>query len=232
MRRKPRPAQERNPYSDTASKVLRAVLSNPAKAWGVRELARLADVSPTLSVLALNRLERLGHVSRERSAQVRVLDPSRLVQDWASWYSVKPLQEFRFSLKAASSAEKIISLLRSCRSELPGDWALTSMAGGSLAAPHSEFQEIHIHLPRAERLRRSWQDVLGLIPDKLGPIHLMQPYYARSAASGIREIRKLPVVSDLQLYLDCRRYPVRGREQAEHILKSVLLNRWKNAKES
>jgi hypothetical protein len=104
------------------------------------------------------------------------------------------------------------------------------MAGASLIAPIATFSEVHIHLPRADRLRRSWQNVLHLTPNKLGPIHLIEPYYAYSGAYGSQVFRKLPVVSEIQLYLDCYRYPVRGREQAEHILSQVLMPRWRNAR--
>ncbi|MFH1725751.1 MAG: hypothetical protein ABII00_14165 [Elusimicrobiota bacterium] len=225
-------AQERNPFSDAASQVLRAALSDPLKAWGVRELARLAGVSPALVVLVLNRLERLGHVSRERDAQARVLDPGRLVRDWAAWYAVKPLKDYRYALQERGDSAMVMDLLRKHRGSLPGRWGLTSMAGASLASPHSNFREVHVHLPQAERVQQSWRDVLGLVPDKLGPVHLILPYYSRSAADGIRDVDELPVVSDLQLFLDCYRYPVRGREQAEHILKSLLARGWKNAGQS
>ena len=106
----------------------------------------------------------------------------------------------------------------------------TCMAGASLLAPFATFSEVHIHLPKAEKLKRSWQDVLSLTPDKLGPIHLISPYYADSGSYGAQVIKKLPVVSAIQLYLDCYRYPVRGREQAEHILSQVLMPRWRNVR--
>ena len=50
----------------------------------------------------------------------------------------------------------------------------------------------------------------------------MAPYYAHGARYGIRELRGHPVVSDVQLFLDLYNYPVRGREQAEHLLEHVL----------
>jgi hypothetical protein len=222
--------QERNPFADSASMVLRAAMSNPGKPWGIRELARLAGTSPALAVLALRRLERIGYASRESSAEARFLEPAQLLRDWAAWYAIKPLKEYRYSLSGKPEAEKVLRLLSNARADLPGRWALTSMAGASLVAPFAVFNEVHVHLPNADNLVKSWQKILELNPDHVGPIHLLQPYYVDSAAVGIREVRKLPVVSDIQLYLDCYRYPVRGREQAEHILSQMILPRWQGVR--
>lgn len=224
------PTQERNPFSDTASLVLRTALSHPSKAWGVRELGRLAGVSPALAALVLKRLELLGHVSREATAQARLLDPAALLRDWAAWYAVKPLKSFRYAMDPKLDVLGIMRSLRKHRARLPGQWALTSMAGASLAAPHAHFNEVHVHLPKAESHRRIWEKVLGLDAAPRGPLHLVQPYYADAAAEGIRELAGLPVVSDAQLYLDCYRYPVRGREQAEHLLSRVIMPRPQDAR--
>lgn len=222
--------QERNPFADSASMLPRVALSSPAKAWGIRELSRMAGTSPALTILSLRQLQRVGLASRESPTEARFLDPVQLLRDWAAWYAMKPVKYYRFSIDGVTDPNAILNLLAKSRARLPGPWALTCMAGASLVAPFATFSEIHIHLPRADQLRRSWQDVLRLTPNKLGPIHLIEPYYADSGTYGAQVVRKLPVVSEIQLYLDCYRYPVRGREQAEHILSQVLMPRWRNAR--
>lgn len=223
-------AQERNPFADGASMLLRVALSERAKAWGIRELSRMAGTSPALTLMGLRRLERMGLVSREMTAQARILDPVQILRDWAAWYAVKPIKSRRFSISGHADPIAAMNLLATVRPRLSGQWALTSMAGASLVAPHATFSEIHIHSPKADELRRSWQDVLRLEPDEQGPIHLIQPYYAGSGLFEMQAGLKLPVVSNLQLYLDCYCYPVRGREQAEHILSQKLLPRWESAR--
>lgn len=227
---KTRPPQERNPFADSASKLLRVILSVPMRPWGIREAARMAGTSPALTSLTLRRLERLGHASRESTGEARILDPDRLLREWAAWYAIQPVKSYRFALPEASKPEDILRVLGDRRPRLPGQWALTSMAGASLSSPFATFREVHIHLPGADELKRSWQKALGLVPDQTGPFHLTQPYYVDSGFHGIRELGGLPVLSDLQLFLDCFRYPVRGREQAEHILSRTLAPRWKRAR--
>jgi hypothetical protein len=52
-----------------------------------------------------------------------------------------------------------------------------------------------------------------------GKLVLLSPRYRHSAWYGERDVQGLKVVSDLQLVLDLWNYPVRGREQAEHVLR-------------
>ncbi len=221
-------AAERNPFSDAASMLLRVLLSGPPRPWRVRDLARAAQTSPALAVLSLRRLEHLGYVSRESAAEARVIDLEGLLRGWAAWYAVKPLEDFRFSFDFA--VPTFLRLLARAKDRLPGQWALTSMAGASLVAPFATLKEIHVHLPGAQGHIRSWRNVLGLTPDPLGSLHLIDPYYTDSGLVGKREVRGLPVVSDIQLYLDCFRYPVRGREQAEHILSRLIAPRWRHGR--
>jgi hypothetical protein len=42
----------------------------------------------------------------------------------------------------------------------------------------------------------------------------------------MRTIDEVPVVSDLQLVLDLWHYPLRGREQGEHIRDTILRPVW------
>jgi hypothetical protein len=52
-----------------------------------------------------------------------------------------------------------------------------------------------------------------------GKLVLMCPYYRKSVWDNVQSIRQVPIVDIVQLLLDLWRYPVRGREQAEHLLE-------------
>lgn len=56
----------------------------------------------------------------------------------------------------------------------------------------------------------------------------MAPFYMDSVWRGARSVRGLPVVSTLQLILDLWHYPIRGREQAEHLITQVLSRKHSN----
>ncbi len=64
---------------------------------------------------------------------------------------------------------------------------------------------------------------LGLEPARHeANVVLVQPYYQHSWHYGLRQIDSLPVVGDLQLFLDLSVYPRRGAEQASRIRESLL----------
>jgi hypothetical protein len=104
-------------------------------------------------------------------------------------------------------------------------WALSLHAGASLVAPFAVFSEVHVRLagPGWEESVRAFSRRFALEPAGAeANLILVEPYYRGSWNYGLREIRGLPVVSDVQLYLDLQLYPMRGREQAARILERIL----------
>jgi hypothetical protein len=102
-------------------------------------------------------------------------------------------------------------------------WALTLQAGASLVAPHASWDHIHVYV-RTE----NEEDLLGIAQalgwsaSPEGRVFLMRPFYTDSVWRGARSVHGLPIVSALQLILDLWHYPIRGREQAEHLITHVL----------
>jgi hypothetical protein len=65
----------------------------------------------------------------------------------------------------------------------------------------------------------------GWEPAEGGNVVLLKPWYRTSVWHGMHEVSGIPVASPLQLALDLWHYPLRGREQAEHLLDIVLPGR-------
>ena len=55
-----------------------------------------------------------------------------------------------------------------------------------------------------------------------GNLVIMRPYYRNSVFYGSQLVDGLRIVSDIQLYLDLYGYPLRGLEQAEHLLEKRI----------
>lgn len=55
---------------------------------------------------------------------------------------------------------------------------------------------------------------------------LVSPYYSVAARYDSRALEGFPVVSDVQLYLDLRLYPIHGEEQAQHLFEKRLAPKW------
>ena len=157
-----------------------------------------------------------------RRAAVSVKKPRLLFKSWTSSYDWNRNLALTVRAPVADAREFLKSLPRKLRSRSQ-QWALTLQAGASLVAPHATLNHVHLYVdvPTAILLERFAAD-LNWPPDPDGRVTLMRPYYRESIWEDVRKHSGIPVVDDLQLALDLWNYPLRGREQAEHILRRSL----------
>lgn len=222
-----KPRTGADPFADRASGVVRLLLRDaisPApRTWGVRELAATCHVDRTTASEVLRQLHDWGLVSRERNASLRgrpvtarVIDVASLIDRWSASYDWT--RNRRLAVHAPiGNMERFLArlpeLLRGRR------WALALQAAASRVAPHAAWDRVHVYVDARDAIRlravateRDWE------PGDDGRLVLMAPYYERSLWPGITRLDRLPVVGIEQLLVDLWRYPVRGREQAEHLL--------------
>ena len=106
-------------------------------------------------------------------------------------------------------------------------WAFSLQAGAALIALHAEFEDVHVYVEAESlgefALERGWE------PTRTGRLYLMAPVYRESVWYQRQTVENQPVVNPLQLVLDLWHYPVRGREQAEHLLETVLRPTWETS---
>lgn len=206
-----------NPFSDRNSLVLRLLLDDPDRAWGIRELATEAGVSPGTASKVLRRLAMEGLADAPAGRQpVRIRDPRQVLRRWARAYDWQRNESRAFHAPIGDPQRFLRRLPRVMGS---ARWGLTMHAGASLVAPHAAWDRVHVYVSAAHAgelhdiaERQGWQAADD------GRLVLMKPYYKDSVWHGLRSVNDLPVVSDTQLVLDLWHYPLRGIEQAEHIL--------------
>jgi len=216
----PEKRRGRGPFSDKASLILRAALSDTEKVWGVRELAQSIGLDPGFVSRMAQELEKRNYVSRIDS-KLKLREPKNLLEDWVREYNYKRNQEVRYFC-LAKGPEEIVEKLVTAR--IPDDisCALGLHAGAGLVAPYSIYSEVHIYAKDKEAIDRIVTRMkLREVEDGANLIFLL-PYYKHSVFYGKQRIRNVWVVSDLQLYLDLHNYPIRGLEQAEHLYEKRL----------
>lgn len=217
------PVRRADPFADRASLVPRLLLETPGRAWGVRELAGVAGTGLGSTSRVVQALERLGlaEVRREgRASRVAVPRPMALLRRWAAAYDWTRNAALAFHAPVGS-AERFLPRLPAA---LEGRrWALTLHAGASLLAPHAAWERVHLYVEaRQARELAAIGRAAGWSPAREGRVVLMQPFHRTSAWHGVRDVGGLPVVSPLQLVLDLWHHPLRGREQAEHLVRTAL----------
>lgn len=213
----------RSPFADKSSLVPRTLFSHgEERRWTVSSLAQAAGVAPSTASYAVRALaeREILEVHREwRKKFLRLVDRRALVKEWAREYSWRRNVQVPFQAPVGSPSRFLPRLPR-LMPELR--WALTLQAGASLLAPHATWERIHLYANlRSPQAALDLGVELGWKPEERGPLVLMVPHHRSSVWFGLRRADGLPVVSDLQLILDLWHYPLRGREQAEHLLARV-----------
>ncbi|MEX2528530.1 MAG: hypothetical protein WEA09_12910 [Gemmatimonadota bacterium] len=220
------PSRSFDPFADRSSLVLRTLMEpiHADRVWGVRELAEAAGVGPATASRAVRELERYEVVNVRRSgreSEIRLQDPKALFSLWAGAYEWTRNQ----SIAVHAPIGDPLRFLKRSKGIFEGHrWALTLQAGASLVAPHATWERIHIYMDATRPI-----DLLEFARKQEWPMGddgrlvLLKPYHRDSVWHGARTVDGLPVVSDLQLVLDLWNYPLRGREQAEHLISSQRL---------
>lgn len=205
--------ETRNPFADRASRIGRTLFDSPTRSWPVHELSHAAGVSMGTTSYVVNALAERKLVTIEmksREKRVRLVDRHALISQWTAEYTWRLNRAVSFDAPVGS-AEKFLDRLPRILTNVT--WALTVQAGASLIQRHARWDTVHIYVDASdletEGLKAGWT------PSPTGKVVLFAPYYKDSAWFGLRQIKRIPVVSNLQLILDLWHYPVRGREQAE-----------------
>jgi hypothetical protein len=236
-----------NVFSGRASRVLRVLLEKP-RSWTLSEIgAELGRESQRVCKDIL-RTEvsfniSLGFISKtlrsleeqillvRRGRQILVPEPRRLLTQWAERYK----ERFRWRLRSSfltsnpysSDVNTIGECLRSEFRQLP--FAFTGVAAAAVRAPYLDLATVDVFLPnsgdgsqlRSLDARQSREERLRFIyPYDIGVF-----MYSRCSqpAAGV------PLVSDIQAYLDL--YAQGGRElkQADYLFDKVIQPRWATA---
>jgi hypothetical protein len=226
--RKARAFREVNsPFSDKSSLVLRVMMDDPERYWGNNEIAEKAGVSAGWVSQICHRLEELRYAVRAESRKLKLFRPQDVLQDWVEFYRQRKQEQYRFRCPA-DSVEGVMKALKDSKALRECEGLLSFQAGASLVAPHARFQEVHVYSDGLPASVADWKRELRLeeaAPSECNLV-LMSPYYNVSGRYGSRELKGFPVVSDVQLYLDLRLYPLRGEEQAQHLFEKRLAPKW------
>jgi hypothetical protein len=207
-----------NPFSDKASLVARKLLVDRGPV-GILELASRIGVTPGYVSKVVSKLETLGYLSRVGEQGVVLRDSRSLLDDWAVLYDFTRSPSTGYFCRSRSAVD-IIERFKGARVE--GTYGLTTQAGAYLVAPHSAFDRVDVYSADTA----TSEQLISLLKlervDKGANVFLLSPYYKHSVFFGSRKVEGVSVVSDLQLYLDLFKYPLRGREQAEHLYEARL----------
>jgi len=210
----------RNPFSDKASLILRSILKDAEHLWGIREMAEATGLNPGYVSRIAEELEKRNYIVRAKN-KLRLRSPEGILDDWVRAYNFKKNKSVKYFCMTKSSSDILAKL---SKIEIPGDigYALSVQAGASLISPYSVFKEVHVYVRNQKDAEYFKKQLKLSSADQGANLVMMLPYYKNSVFFDSRIVKNLWVVSNIQLYLDLYEYPIRGREQAEHLFDKEL----------
>ena len=216
----PEKRQRRYPFSDKASLILRELMKHPKRQWGIRELAEKIELNPGYVSRMAKSLSESGYAARA-GGKLKIRSSKEILDDWVRAYDLKRNELHRYFV-LAPDVKSILHRLREIVISRKIEYALSVQAGAGLVAPHAVYKEVHMYVGDGEGIEFFKKELDLKSADQGANLVLMMPYYKHSVFYDSREVEDLRVVSDIQLYLDLYGYPVRGREQAEHLYDKRL----------
>jgi hypothetical protein len=219
---------QRDIFSDKASLVLRTLLVADSP-MGVREIASAVSsnderitLTPGYVSKVVGELDRRGYAAR-RGDKVVLRHTRELLSDWTASYRGRrrPVPASYFIL--APSTEELPPRVGDAFSAGGVDYAFTGHAGASLVDRYSVFDVADVYVRDLEDVTPALAALGARRVERGGNVNISVPHYRESAFYDQQLSRGgIKVVSNLQLYLDLYDYPVRGREQAEHLYERRL----------
>ena len=200
-------------FSTKSTWIIRQMLAAPKREWKFDELAEEAGVSLGQAYKVVNKLVSEGFVEKKRGA-ITLLKPGELFDAWAEIYKFKD-QTITGYYCPFKEQEKIFQALKNVPTE---EYALTLGSAASLVAPFVRSTDVYLYVKDPQMI----VDALNLKPVEFGGnVNLVTPS-DEGVLFDTQEFEKLSLVSNIQLYLDLYNYPMRGREQAEHLREQKM----------
>jgi hypothetical protein len=213
-----------NPFADRASLVLRTLLREPGRAWGIREIAEVRGISPGLASMVATELVRRDY-AEQGAAGLRLHDAAAALADWSAAVDWSRTRILGFQTPY-SPAEMLADVVPSLAAGSGERVALTQLSALDRYAPHVQHPgTIHLYVDHT-----AWDRTVETVRARHyaepspggGNLQLALPRAKRSTFFDLRTIDGLPVVSPVQLFLDLTGFPIRGREAAHMLLRTVL----------
>jgi hypothetical protein len=227
----------RNPFGGASSRVVRVLLQFPSRAWTGTAIGKELNQESErqnrgkefqLSVSSISKtIQSLEEelLIRRDALQIVVLEPRQLLFRWADKYR----DHYKWARRSSWTSKNpfgfdVQSSIKGFQSQFEDlDFAVTGAAAANLIAPFVNIDRIDVFISQkssSEALR-----ALNTEPS-VGPDFLFTYPYDSGVFMYARKINDLPVVSNIQAYLDCYARGGRDMKQADYLLSNVIEEQW------
>jgi hypothetical protein len=240
--------REVNVFSGRFSRVLRVLLQNP-RDWTLSEIAQELEkesrnnplaggfqpdlqsrrsfvVSPGTISKALRTLEEQLWV-RRRGTSILVPEPRRLLDAWAAKYRERYRARLRSSITFPNPfGQDLTTISNGLGSSSIGPFAFTGPAAANVRAPFIDLDTVDVYLPQPKQTE-SLRDLPKRKADG-PPLRFLEPYDL-GVFMYAKRFDNIPVVSDIQAYLDLSARGGRDQKQADFLFEGTIVPMWRPA---
>ncbi|MEM2914437.1 MAG: type IV toxin-antitoxin system AbiEi family antitoxin [Candidatus Bathyarchaeia archaeon] len=216
----------KNIFAPKSSRILRVLLVNFGRDWDERELAEEAIVSNGLAHYVCKTLVELGFAARNARNRIVLVDPLRLLKRWASNHLYDRMNRFLDYFTFEREVDRFVERFAG----LDFRYAFCGLAGAWLVAPYVRPVDVHLYVPSesaAEEIAERFE--LNPTP-RGGNVKFVLPY-DEGVFYGLKKVRGVKVVSNVQLFVDLYNFPARGEEASSQVLE-LMLKEWKLKREA
>ncbi len=210
----------RSVFSPKSSRILRVLLSDPAKKWYVEDLSKEAGISIGLTSRVKKALLSEEWI-KEENKSFYLIKPQEVLNQWVNNYSYEKNRGFSFY--SGLSEDQLEAAIKKECERRRYRYGLALFSGARKVAPFVRFMRFFSYIDG------NIDDVAKALQLKKvetgANVTLLQPY-DEGVFYGLQDIRGINVVSDIQLYLDLRSFKGRGEEAAQAIFEQRIRVKW------
>lgn len=212
-------------FSDKATIVIRAMLSQPDKKWVARDFEKGFGVGRARAAAVLSLLRKKGFIEGIHSGRLAysvLQNRKSLLDEWLKFYNFELNNAYLYYSPHGDLLPRLKNFFEA--EKLPNGYALTLHTGANLITNYVNTPAVYCYL-RSERFDEVSLDLRQALDlkelKKGGNFYLIKPYYKNGVFFNNQTVKGYNVVSDLQLYLDLYNFPQRGRDHAQYLLKTL-----------
>ena len=214
----------KNLFAPISSRITRVLLTQPTKTWLLEELSQEATVSLGQTHKTIDRMIEEELIERNQDNRLALKNPNRLLEAWKQTYPSYESEKFTF-FSFEQNNTKLLSSILERTEDLP--FALSFFSGADLVAPFIRgVTKLQLYIKQPSEIER-WKKLFDLQKVANGAnVELYIPcdegvfYQTQKISTPFG--KEIPVVSNIQLYMDLFNNPARGVEQAEHLRELKL----------
>jgi len=222
-----------NIFEPKATRVLRALLTDPKRELTIRGIAEEVGISVGYTHAVVSTFIDLGYVARTETYKIKTVNPVVSLRRWAAYHQYDKVNTF---LEYHTFEREIDRFIHQLSTISNTSYALTALAGAFLIAPHVRPVEVHMYVHSKEDATAIAKALSLQLTPRGGNVKLIIPYdegvfYGQQKVNfriSDQLVAEVNVVSNVQLFVDLYNYPARGLEAAEHMYERII-ERWGKA---